>query len=354
MLRMSPDLRRKLYFSLGFAFIVYVAFVLWNDYGSLRAALVDFPWLWLVPVILLTLGNFVVRLLRWHWWLHLLKVPIRLWDTTRIFGVGMLMVMTPGKAGELLKAWMVRNVTGVPVSTTAPTIVAERLIDGAAMLLLAGVGLFAFPDPRAQAVAALVLGVFVAGVIVIQYRPLAERLLALGERTPGVKKFAHSLYLMYESSYTLFRPGPLLLALGIGVLAWGLEGIAYAIVLVGFGAPATWDTLLKAIFIFNISTVIGALLALPGGLGGVEGSLVFQSRRLLGLTSAAATAAALLIRFCTLWLGVGFGIVSFFLWNDLLAGSEEAAAEKAAGDRALEAEIAQQHTDATAEVSSPS
>jgi uncharacterized protein (TIRG00374 family) len=336
---MSADLRRKLFLSLGFAFIVYVAFVLWNDFGSLRSALIDFPWAWLIPVVLLTLTNYALRLFRWHWWLHLLKVPIRLWDTTRIFGVGMLMVMTPGKAGELLKAWMVKNVAGTPVSTTAPTIVAERLIDGAAMLILASVGLFAFPDPRAQSVAALVLAVFLAGVIILQVRPLAEVLLKLGERTPVVKKFAHSLRLMYESSYTLFRPGPLLIALGIGVIAWGLEGIAYAIVLVGFGAPASWDTLLKAVFIFNISTVIGALLALPGGLGGVEGSMVIQSRRLLGMTTAAATAAALLTRFVTLWMGVGIGVVSFLLWNDLLAGSEEAAAEKAAGDAAAEAAL---------------
>ena len=42
------------------------------------------------------------------------------------------------------------------------------------------------------------------------------------------------------------------------------------------------------------------------------------------MPAATATAAALLIRFCTLWLGVGIGVVSFLLWSDLLAGSEKA------------------------------
>jgi len=320
---MSPDLRRKLFLSLGFALVVYAAFVLWSDFASLKAALIDFPWMWIIPVTLLTLGNYVARLLRWHWWLHLLGVPIRLYDTMRIFGIGMMMVMTPGKAGELLKAYMVRNVAGTPMSTTAPTIVAERLIDGAAMIMLAGIGLFAFPDPRAQSVAALVAVVFVIGVAVIQYRPFALRVLALGEKLPIIKKFAHQIYLMYESSYTIFKPQHLIPALLIGLAAWAMEGLAYGIVLVGFGAPANVDTFLKAIFIFNISTVIGALLALPGGLGGVEGSLIFQSRRLLGLSIASATAAALLTRFITLWMGVALGVVSFLLWPDLLAGSEE-------------------------------
>lgn len=321
---MSPDLRRKLFLSLGFALVVYAAFVLWSDFASLNAALVDFPWLRIIPVVLLTLANYGARLLRWHWWLHLLGVPIRLYDTMRIFGIGMMMVMTPGKAGELLKAYMVRNVVRTPMSTTAPTIVAERLIDGAAMIVLAGIGLFAFPDPRAQSVAALVAVVFVVGVAVIQYRPLALKVLALGEKLPVVKKFAHQINLMYESSYTIFKPQHLVPALLIGMASWAMEGIAYGIVLVGFGAPATFDTFLKAVFIFNISTVIGALLALPGGLGGVEGSLIFQSSRLLGLGSASATAAALLTRFVTLWMGVGLGVISFLLWPDLLAGSEDA------------------------------
>ncbi len=321
---MSPDLRRKLYLSLGFAFLVYVAFVLWSDFAALRAAVRDFPWLWLLPVVGLTLINYAARLLRWHWWLRLLGVPIHLYDSGRIFGVGMLMVMTPGKAGELLKAYMVKNVAGTPMTTTAPTIIAERMIDGVAMIMLAGVGLFAFPDPRAQWAAAFVTLTFVVGVIVTQYRPLALRLLAWGERLPGVRKYAHLLHALYESSYTLFRPRHLIPALLVGMASWALEGIAYGIVLVGFGAPAQFDTFLKAIFIFNISTVIGALLALPGGLGGVEGSMVFQSRRLLGMATAPATAAALLTRFCTLWMGVGLGVVSFLLWHDLLAGAEEA------------------------------
>ena len=71
------------------------------------------------------------------------------------------------------------------------------------------------------------------------------------------------------------------------------------------------------------------MLALPGGLGGVEGSMVALSIRFLGLGSATATAAALLTRFCTLWLGVGIGVVSFFLWPGLLAGSENAQREQA-------------------------
>jgi uncharacterized protein (TIRG00374 family) len=319
---MSNDIRRKILLSLLFALLIYMALALWSDWRALTSALRDFPWLWLPLVIGLTLVNYVGRLFKWHWYLRLLDIPIRRSDSARVFGVGMLMVMTPGKAGEFLKSYMVKHITGTPMAITAPVVLAERMTDGAAMLLLASVGLFAFPDPKARWVAAIVFVNFLLTVIIIQIRPLALRILDFGKHLPVVRRFADHLYSFYESSYLIFRPRNLLISLVIGTVSWVAEGLAYFVVLVGFGAEPSARTLLIAVFIFCISTVIGAVFATPGGLGGVEGSLVALSSSLLTLPTAVATAAALLVRFCTLWFGVGIGVVSFALWPHLLAGSE--------------------------------
>src|SRR4051812_30740649 len=115
---MSPDLRRKFFFSLIIGLLVYIVLALYSDWSQVTLALQHFPWLLLIPVIALTLVNYSGRCLRWHWYLRLLGTPIRLWDSTRIFGVGMMMVMTPGKAGEFLKPYMVKNVAGTPMSVT--------------------------------------------------------------------------------------------------------------------------------------------------------------------------------------------------------------------------------------------
>ena len=319
---MNRDLRRKLILSLVGALILYIVLVLWSDIRSVQSALQSFPWQWFPLVLSLALVNYFVRMIRWHWWLAVVGARASWWDSSRIFGIGSLMMMTPGKVGELLKAYMVKNVNGAPMSLTAPIVVSERVIDGIAMLLLASIGLIAFPEPRAQSVAVLLLAAFVAGIIIIQIRPLAMRVLAIAHRIPVVHRFSDQLYTLYDSSYTLFRPGPLLLALSLGVLAWGTSGLAFGVTLVGFGAELSWQTFFMAIFIFNISTVIGAVVALPGGLGGFEGSAVFWVVRLFGMSTATATAAALVIRFCTLWLSVGIGFVSFMLWHNLLAGAE--------------------------------
>jgi len=326
---MSSDLRRKIIYSLGFALLVYVGLALYGDWDDLRTALSDFPWAWLVPVVALTLVNYVGRMLRWHWYLRTLSVPIALRDSARIFGVGMLMVMTPGKAGEFLKSYMVKNVTGTPMSVTAPVVLAERVTDAAAMVLLATVGLLTFPDRRSRIVALAVFGAFLLFVGLVQSRPLALWALDQGERIPLVRRFVHLLRSFYESSYIIFGPRNLAISLLVGMFCWGAEGVAYFIVLVGFGVDPSMSALLSAVFIFTISTVIGAVLALPGGLGGVEGSLVALSRRIFGLSAAVATGAALLTRFCTLWLGVGIGVVSFLLWPELLAGADVAQEERA-------------------------
>lgn len=330
---MSTDLTRKIILSLVGALILYVALALWSDWGKLSAALMDFPWSWMPAVIGLTLVNYVGRLVKWQWYLKLLGVPIAHGDSRRIFGVGMLMVMTPGKAGEFLKSYMVKNVTGTPMSVTAPAVLAERLTDGLAMLVLASIGLFAYPFVTARWAATIVFVGAVVGITIIQIRPLALPLLDFGRRLPVAKRFTQQLFAFYESSYLIFRPRNLLIALSIGIVSWAAEGVAYYLVLVGFGAPAGAESLLLAIFIFCISTVIGALFAMPGGLGGVEGSMVFLSTSLLGLGLAPATAAALLTRFCTLWMGVGIGVVSFALWSHLLAGAEQIQRQSApAGD----------------------
>jgi uncharacterized protein (TIRG00374 family) len=322
---MSPDLRRKLLYSLVFALLIYIGLALYSDWGALRAALQSFPWLWLVPVIGLTLVNYVGRCLRWHWYLRLLGSSIQWRDSVRTFGVGMLMVMTPGKAGEFLKPYMVRNVAGTPMSVTAPVILGERMLDGMAMLILAAAGLFVFPNQTARLVAGLVLAVFVIFIVVVQVRPLALWALGVGERLPVVKKFARELHTFYESARIVFGLRNLLVSLMIGAICWGAEGVAYYVVLLGFGAPAGGETVLMAVFIFCISTVIGAAVAMPGGLGGMEGSLVALTVQLVALSTAEATAAALLIRFCTLWFGVGLGVVSFVLWPSLLDGAESPA-----------------------------
>jgi uncharacterized protein (TIRG00374 family) len=317
---MTPDLRRKLFWSFLLAFLVYIGLILYADWRMLADTLSVFPWGWLPAVLGLTLINYAGRLIKWHWYLHLVGVEITFADSARIFGIGFLMVLTPGKVGEFFKSVMVRNVTGTPVAVTAPVVLAERMTDGLAMLILAGVGLFAFADPAARLAAAVALAGILGVIVVVQVRPLALWMLHFGERLPLTRRFAGSLVQLYESSYTLFRPRHLLIAVSIGIISWLGEGLAYYLVVRGLGAESSLPAALITVFIFSISSIVGAVVATPGGLGGTEGSLVALSEQLLGMARTSASAAALLVRFATLWFGVLLGVISLLLWPQLLTG----------------------------------
>jgi len=314
-------LRRRFILSAAFGLLVYVALAIYSDIGALRASLRTFPW-GLMPLVLgLTLVNYAGRLAKWHWYLRLIGARVGVWDGTRIFGIGMSMVMTPGKAGELLKCYMVKNVSGAPMRVTAPIVLAERLTDGLAMLLLAILGLAAFDDARLRAAAVGLLAVTIAAIGLVWFRPLAGWVLGVSARLPLFGRFAAHLGAFYASSFTLLAPRNLLVAVAIGVVSWACEGLAYYVVLIGLGVPPGTTAALTAVFIFSLSTVVGALVATPGGLGGTEGALVALGTQLLGLAAAPATAAALLIRLATLWFGVALGLASLLLWPDLLEGA---------------------------------
>ena len=314
--------------SLLLALLVYIGLIVYGDWRQLSALLADFPWRWLPPTLGLTLVNFGVRFLKWHWYLRLIRTQISFGQSARIYGISFLMMMTPGKVGEFVRAFMVRNVSGAPFSVVAPVVLAERMTDGLAMIMLAGLGLLAIEEGtiRLAAVTALLA---IAGIIIaIQVRPLALWCLALGHRLPLIHRFADKLSAFYESSYYLLQPKYLITSVLIGLVSWASQGVGFYLILLGFGVDPGVSSMLTAVSAFNMSTVVGAVVATPGGLGGVESSLAALSIQLLELSRPAAAAAALVIRFATLWFGVAIGLICLALWPYLLTTQKNSIVEE--------------------------
>jgi uncharacterized membrane protein YbhN (UPF0104 family) len=73
-------------------------------------------------------------------------------------------------------------------------------------------------------------------------------------------------------------------------------------------------------FFYATSTLAGALVPVPGGLGVTETSLKEQMQELGHVSPAASTAAMILVRFATLWFAVLVGFVSLSLLKRRHAG----------------------------------
>ena len=303
----SRGLTRRLVLGLLLGFLVLLALVLIGDIRQVSRLVLNFRWSLLPFILALTLFNYTLRYFKWHYYIGQVGArDVKHTESARMFVAGFPLAVTPGKVGEAMKGVWLNKASGVAIALGISVVVAERVSDGLAVLLLASLGVIAYP--QYWLAFALILAVLLSVVILSQIRPVALWLLDAGERTSITRHFAASLRSFYEGSYLLFRPGVLLLAVGLGVISWLGEGLGMYLILLGLGVPPGWHTLSIAVFILSFSIVIGAASTLPGGLGASEVSIAGMLSLLLGLGTDVSAAATLLIRFATLWFGVSLGL----------------------------------------------
>lgn len=301
-------------FLLGFLALVGLALV--GDVRQLQLLLTRFDWRIFPLVLCFTLFNYSLRFVKWHYYLRQIGARIPWIESLRLFVAGFPLAMTPGKVGEVLKGVWIQQRSGIPAARGVAVVVAERISDGLAVLALSTLGVIA--NPRYWPAFAIILAVLVGLIVVSQIRPLALWLLAIGERLPLFKRAIPTLREFYEGSFALFKPKVTLLATALGTVSWLGEGIGFSFILRGLGMPATAETTANAIFILAFSTIVGAVTALPGGLGAAEASIAGMLVLVAGLETGVASAATLLIRLGTLWFGLLIGLIVWSFSLDLL------------------------------------
>jgi len=295
--------------------------VAWGDAPAVLNALTRFPPVLILPVVLLTTWNYVLRWMRWNYYLRVLGVTgIGRGASALVFLSGFAMGLTPGKSGELTKSYWLRELVGAdraPLARTAPIVFAERLVDGIAMLLLATSGLISF-----QFGALALIGVAaaaVAAVALIQARPLVHRVLGLLERRPRTRRVAEVLATVHDSAGELLTWPRLALAVGVGVLSWGGECLALYLILLGLGTPPGLELVNQATFALAAGSLVGSASLLPGGIGAAEGTVAAVLDLVAHQPRDVAAAATLLIRACTLWFGVALGAAALIRLSVLTA-----------------------------------
>ena len=97
-------LKKNFVLALGLGVVVYLVLAILADSEELGSALAGFRWS-LVPVIFgLVALSYVVRFVRWSYYLRLLGATMPLWPNVAIFVAGLSMTISPGKLGEVLKS----------------------------------------------------------------------------------------------------------------------------------------------------------------------------------------------------------------------------------------------------------
>lgn len=307
---MLTKVKKKILLSLGATGIIYLGFSLLANFDQVAAAFESFNWLLLPLLLLLSFLNYYTRFLKWDYYLSIIKVRIKKIDSFSIFMSGLIMSVTPGKIGELLKSYLVKGITGTPVSKTAPIILVERITDTVSIILISLVGAYIFNYGRA-----IVIGIaifFFLFLILIGNKKIMIWFLQLLEKNKFLNKHLYKIKNAYESSYQMLRPVPFFKMILLSLLSWLFECLAYYIILVNFniGVSFFW-----AAFSYGFAIILGAISMLPGGIGVTEGALTFALVQ-RNFPKDLAVASTFIIRFVTLWFAIIIGILSVSIYQN--------------------------------------
>jgi len=305
---------------IGLLILILLTFI--GDIRQVTNLAREFPWE-ILPILMgFTLVNYFLRFIKWQFYLNQLGVKnFSIFSSLRLFVAGFPLAMTPGKAGEILKGVWLNEMTGIPVSRGVSVVVAERISDGIAVLLLSTLGVIAYP--QYTAVFVFVLLFLLSIIIISQIKSIAYKLLNFTKKIPIINRYTSHLIEFYEGSFVVFRPKATLLAVGLGTISWFFEGVGFYYLLTTLGLPANSETFANAIFILAFSTVIAAVSTLPGGLGAAEASIAGMLTILVGMTPSSATFATLIIRIATLWFGNSLGMITWLFSLELLGLKEK-------------------------------
>ena len=255
--------------------------------------------IYLAPILSLGLVYYLLKALRWHYYLYEAKIKV---SPVRSFGAylaGQWFTFTP--AGELMRACLLGE--GTQFAAVAPTVVAQALADFLSLALLATAVVPLYPD-LAPVVLPLTLPLLTTAALVAAPPPrryLARwrlvRWLASGKRRATL-----------ESAACLLGPRPMGVGLLMGIPTVLLGGLGLYFAGLAVALPG-WHVL-HAEGVYAVIQLLGGLSPLPQGLGLTEGSGTLLLSY-LGVGPEEALAAIVLFRATTLGFSAVLGLLAF-------------------------------------------
>lgn len=280
----------------------YLGFALWSGWAEVVTAIAEVGWVVTGTALLLSLLNYSLRFVRWQLYLSQLGHVLPWREHFLIYMAGFSMTIVPGKVGETIRSVFLKA-HGVDYAKSVAVFFSEQASNLISMLILAAVGVWVYPV--AQPFVLILSAVLIPGLVVLQQASLLDRLDHFSQHrlTPKLAALAHAIITTIHHVGRCLRLPVLSLGLCIGIVAWGAEGVALYFMLHTLGSDISLQTTL---FIYAFSMLVGAVSFLPGGLGGVEatmiGLLMYHQ-----LDQAHAVAVTLLIRLTTLWFAIALG-----------------------------------------------
>lgn len=138
------------------------------EWTGFQHQLRSLDWRWLALAVVFDIASYTAQALRWRYLLH----GATLWQTTRAIYAGLFCnEVVPLRPGEAVRAWLASRDLRVGILSIAPTILAERLMDGLwlAAALLAALAVAPLPIQLVHVVWMVTVAVAVFVVLAVRF-----------------------------------------------------------------------------------------------------------------------------------------------------------------------------------------
>jgi uncharacterized protein (TIRG00374 family) len=278
-------------------------------------------------------GHTVLRVLRWRVLLEPTRPGLRF---RPMFVAVMIGYMTswviPGRMGELVRPLLLSAREGVPLGPSIGSVVADRLLDGAAVVVLfaAGSWMTTLEGEAAEYVAwvrgsaiVLVVGVVLVLAVMILVSSAGGRLTGwLGGKRGPLRWIGRALISLADGVAALRSPWRLLRIVGYSLLIWLIIAAGTWIGVLAIGADVPYAVIL----VIQPLLVLGVAVPTPGGAGSFHGA-VKVGLMLFGVAQLVAVSAGLLLHAIFTVPVILLGILLIWTdrvsWRDLLRAARQ-------------------------------
>ncbi len=250
------------------------------NFGEALQTLEHAQYLWLIPGVLIYFVAVWVRAWRWHYLLR----PLKKISTRSMFPVVAIGYMGnniyPYRAGEVLRAAVLKRREGVPISASLATIIVERVFDGVVMLAFVFLNLNELSkltgssgfigDIKSIAIfgAVIFIGVLLVFLLAAMFPHVTRRLVDwVNHRLVPVKfrpKVEGLAYRFLDGLESLRSPMDALMIFFTSAIIWLLETGKYWFVMHAFQFQVSFFALMLMNGIVNLATTIPSA---PGYVG---------------------------------------------------------------------------------------
>ncbi|MFX0208468.1 MAG: lysylphosphatidylglycerol synthase transmembrane domain-containing protein, partial [Candidatus Hodarchaeota archaeon] len=127
-------------FGIILAVCVYLVLMILSGWEDLFSNLLHVNPIVIIAAMLLSLTNYLFRFFKWHLFTRSLKLEIPIKENFMIFIAGLSLAITPAKAGEAIRAFLLQKSSSADLSKGLASTLSERLVDLIAVTILALIG----------------------------------------------------------------------------------------------------------------------------------------------------------------------------------------------------------------------